>query len=64
MYSVIISLVKLRMKQRVISAIVALLIAIPVILIGSYAYYVGVAVLAIIGYIISFVMLFILIRQQ
>ncbi len=38
------------MKQRVISAIVALLIAIPVILIGSYAYYVGVAVLAIIGY--------------
>ena len=38
------------MKQRIISAIIALIIVIPIIIIGSYAYYVGVAVLAIIGY--------------
>ena len=38
------------MKQRVISAIVALLIAIPIIIIGGYAYYIGIAILSLIGY--------------
>ena len=38
------------MKQRVISAIVALIIALPVIFLGSYAYYVGVGLLSILGY--------------
>ena len=38
------------MKQRVISAIVALIIVIPLILLGGYAYYVGVGILSIIGY--------------
>ena len=38
------------MKQRVISAIVALIIVIPIMIIGSYAYYVGVGILSIIGY--------------
>lgn len=38
------------MKQRVISAIVALIIVIPLIIIGSYAYYVGVGILSIMGY--------------
>lgn len=38
------------MKQRVISAIVALLIVVPIIIYGSYPYYIGVAVLATIGY--------------
>lgn len=38
------------MKKRVISAIVALIIVIPLIIIGGYAYYVGVGILALIGY--------------
>lgn len=38
------------MKQRVISAIIALIIVIPLILIGGYAYYVGVGLISIIGY--------------
>ena len=38
------------MKKRVISAIVALIIVIPLILLGGYAYYLGVGVLSIIGY--------------
>ena len=38
------------MKQRIISAIIALIIVIPVILIGGYTYYVGVGILAIIGF--------------
>ena len=38
------------MKQRVISAIIALIIVIPIMIIGSYAYYVGVGILSIIGY--------------
>ena len=38
------------MKQRVLSAIVALIIVIPIIIIGSYAYYVAVGILSIIGY--------------
>jgi len=38
------------MKKRVISAIVALIIVIPLIIIGGYAYYVGVGILSIIAY--------------
>ena len=38
------------MKQRVISAIVALIIVIPLIILGGYAYYVGVGVISIIGF--------------
>ena len=38
------------MKQRVISAIVATIIALPLIIMGSYAYYVGVSLLSIIGF--------------
>ena len=38
------------MKQRVISAIIALIIVIPIMIIGSYAYYAGVGILSIIGY--------------
>ncbi len=38
------------MKQRVISAIIALIIVIPIICLGSYAYYVGVGILSAIGY--------------
>ena len=38
------------MKQRIISAIIALIIVIPIIIIGSYAYYVGVGICSIIGY--------------
>ena len=38
------------MKQRVISAIVALLIAIPIIIIGGIPYYIGVVILALGGY--------------
>lgn len=38
------------MKQRVISAIVALIIVIPIIILGSYSYYIGVGILSIIGY--------------
>lgn len=38
------------MKERVISAIVALIIVIPLIILGGYAYYIGVSILSIIGY--------------
>ena len=38
------------MKQRVISAIVALLIAIPIIILGGIPYYIGVVALALGGY--------------
>ncbi len=38
------------MKQRVISAIVALIIVIPIMIMGGYAYYIGVGILSIIGY--------------
>ena len=38
------------MKKRVISAIIALIIVIPIMILGSYAYYVGVGILSIIGY--------------
>ena len=38
------------MKQRVISAIVALIIVIPLIILGGYAYYLGVGILSIIAY--------------
>ena len=38
------------MKKRIISAIVALIIVIPVLLIGGYTYYVGVGLLSIIGF--------------
>ena len=38
------------MKKRVISAIVALIIVIPLIILGGYAYYFGVGILSIIGF--------------
>lgn len=38
------------MKKRVISAIIALIIVVPLILIGGYAYYIGVGIVAIIGF--------------
>ena len=38
------------MKERVISAIVALIIVIPLIILGGYSYYVGVGIISIIGY--------------
>ncbi len=38
------------MKQRVISAIIALIIVIPLILLGGVAYYIGVSIIALIGY--------------
>ncbi len=38
------------MKKRVISAIIALIIIIPLIILGGYAYYFGVGVLSIIGF--------------
>ena len=38
------------MKKRVISAIIALIIVVPLILIGGYAYYIGVGIIAIIGF--------------
>ena len=38
------------MKKRVISAIIALIIVIPVILIGGYAYYIGVGIISVIGF--------------
>lgn len=38
------------MKTRVISAIVALIIIIPLIILGGYAYYIGVGILSIIAY--------------
>ena len=38
------------MKKRVISAIIALIIVVPLIALGGYAYYAGVGLLAIIGF--------------
>lgn len=38
------------MKERVISAIVALIIVIPLIILGGYAYYIGVSIISIMGY--------------
>ena len=49
MYSDIMIMVKC-MKQRVISAIVALAIVIPLLILGSYPYYVGVGILSVIAY--------------
>ena len=37
------------MKKRVISAIIALIIVVPIILIGGYAYYIGVGIISVIG---------------
>lgn len=49
MYSVIMFMVN-SMKKRVISAIVALIIVVPIILIGGYAYYIGVGIISVIGF--------------
>lgn len=49
MYSVIMVMVKY-MKQRVISAIIALVIIVPLIIFGGYPYYIGVGILSIIAY--------------
>lgn len=49
MYSVIMIMVKY-MKQRVISAIIALVIIVPLIIFGGYPYYIGVGILSIIAY--------------
>lgn len=38
------------MKKRVISAIVALIIVIPLIILGGYAYYAGIGILSVIGF--------------
>ena len=38
------------MKQRVISAIVALIIVIPLVILGGYPYYIGVGLLSLIGF--------------
>ena len=38
------------MKQRVISAIIALVIIVPLIIFGGYPYYIGVGILSIIAY--------------
>lgn len=38
------------MKQRVISAIIALLIVIPLIILGGYPYYIGIGIISVIGY--------------
>ena len=38
------------MKKRVISAIVALIIVVPIILIGGYAYYIGVGIISVVGF--------------
>lgn len=38
------------MKQRVISAIIALIVVIPLIILGGYAYYVGVGIMSILAY--------------
>ena len=38
------------MKKRVISAIIALIIVVPLIILGGIPYYVGVGLLSIIGY--------------
>ena len=38
------------MKRRVISAIIALIICIPLLIIGGYPFYVGVSILSVIGY--------------
>ena len=38
------------MKKRVISAIVALVVVLPLILLGGYAYYIGVGIISVIGF--------------
>ena len=38
------------MKQRVISAIIALIIVIPLIMLGGYAFYIGLSIIGIIGF--------------
>lgn len=38
------------MKQRVISAIIALIIVIPLIILGGYAFYIGLSIIGIIGF--------------
>lgn len=48
MYGVIMFMVN-SMKKRVISAIIALIIVVPIILIGGYAYYIGVGIISVIG---------------
>ena len=48
MYSVIMFMVN-SMKKRVISAIIALIIVVPIILIGGYAYYIGVGIISVVG---------------
>ena len=49
MYSVIMFMVN-SMKKRVISAIVALIIVVPIIFIGGYTYYIGVGVISVLGF--------------
>lgn len=39
------------MKQRVISAVIALIVVIPLIILGGYPYYIGVGLLSLIGFI-------------
>lgn len=48
MYGVIMFMVN-SMKKRVISAIIALIIVVPIILIGGYAYYIGVGIISVVG---------------
>ena len=38
------------MKKRIISAVVALIIVLPIIFLGGYAYYAGVGLLSLIGF--------------
>ena len=38
------------MKQRIISAIIALIIVVPLIILGGIPYYIGVGILSIIGF--------------
>ena len=38
------------MKQRVISAIIALIIVIPLIILGGYAFYIGLSIIGVIGF--------------
>lgn len=49
MYSVIMFMVN-SMKKRVISAIVALIIVVPIIFIGGYTYYIGVGIISVLGF--------------
>ncbi|UKI58751.1 MAG: phosphatidate cytidylyltransferase [Clostridium sp.] len=38
------------MRKRVISAIIALIICIPLLIVGGYPFYIGVSILSVIGY--------------